>query len=108
MLGSIMSTHNCLKITQDGGYTNILGAPIQISGADTIKIYRNIYELTPELYKASSNPLYTGSTMKNDDDFLMLYNISKDVSYTGIRDRPSNRKKSSQYNSPKRSLKFRT
>ena len=30
--------------------------------------------------------------MKNDDDFLMLYNILKDVNNRGIRDRPSSRK----------------
>ena len=30
--------------------------------------------------------------MKNDDDFVMLYNILKDVKYTGNGDRPSNRK----------------
>ena len=52
MLVSLMSSHNSLKITQDGGYTIILGVPIQISGADTIKINDNVYELTPELYKA--------------------------------------------------------
>ena len=34
--------------------------------------------------------------MNNDDDFIMLYNILKDVNYTGNRDRPSNRKNSSQ------------
>ena len=53
---------------------------------------KNIYELTPEVKKALSNPLYTGNTMNNDDDFLMLYNILKDVNYKGIGDRPSNRK----------------
>ena len=31
--------------------------------------------------------------MNNDNDFLMLYNILKDVNYTGNGDRPSNRKK---------------
>ena len=49
MLGSLMSSHKSLKSTQDGGYTTILGVPIQISGPDTIKINGNIYELTPEV-----------------------------------------------------------
>ena len=39
MLGSLMNSKNSLKITQDeSGKANILGVPIQISGADTIKI----------------------------------------------------------------------
>ena len=75
------------------GRANILDTPIQVSEGDTIKINGNIYDLTSEVYKALLNPLYTGNTMKNDDDFLMLYNILKDVKYTGIGDRPSNRKK---------------
>ena len=89
MLGSLMSSHNSLKITKDGGYTNIFGVLIQISGADTIEINRKIYELTPEVFKALSNPLYTVNTMKIDDDFFMLYNILKDVNCTVITDRPS-------------------
>ena len=30
--------------------------------------------------------------MKNDDDFVMLYNILKDIGYTGNKDRRSDRK----------------
>ena len=87
-----MNSHNSLKITKDEvGRAIFLGTPIQVSEGDTIKINGIIYELTPEVYKALSNPLYTGNTMKNND-FLMLYNILKDVQYTGNGDRPSNRK----------------
>ena len=90
MLGALMNSANSLCITQDeSGRATILDVPIQILGADTIKTKENIYELTPEVYKALSNPLYTGNTMNNDDDFLMLYNIIRDVVYTGIGDRPS-------------------
>ena len=92
MLGSLMSSHNFLKITQDGGYANILGVPIQISGADTIKINKIIYELTPEIYKALSSTAYTGNTMKNEDDILMMFNIVRDLAYTGVGDKKSNRK----------------
>ena len=103
MLGSLMSSHNSLKIIQNESKTaSILGVPIQISGPDTIKIKENIYELTPEVYKALSNPIYTGKTMKIDDDFSMLYNILKDIKYTGIKDRPSNRKTFFTINLPKR------
>ena len=52
MIGSLINSKNSLKITQDElGRANILSVPIQISGADTIKIDENIYELTPEIYK---------------------------------------------------------
>ena len=92
MLGSLMNSRNSLKITQDEfGHANILGVPIPISEGDTIKIDKNIYELTPEVYKALSQPLYTCETKKNDDDFLMLHNVLKDVNYTGRGGRPSNR-----------------
>ena len=40
--------------------------------------------------------------MNNDDDFLMLYKILKDVKYTGSVDRPSNRKKSFNIDLPKK------
>ena len=92
MIGSLMRSHNSLKLIQDeSGRGTILGVPIQIS-SNSIKINEKIYKLTPEVYKALSNPLYTGNTMKNDDDFLMLYNILKDVNYRSYKDRPSNRK----------------
>ena len=103
MLGSLMSSHNSLKIVQDESKrASILGVPIQISGPDTIKIKDNIYELTPQVYKALSNPLYTGKTMKNDNGFLMLYNILKDLGYAGVKDRPSNRKSFFTIDLPKR------
>ena len=102
MLRSLMRSHKSLKIIQDeSGRATILGVPFQISGVDTIKINETIYELTPEVHKALSNPLYTGNTMNNDDEFLMLYIILKDVNHTGNRDRPSNRKNFSQKNFPK-------
>ena len=44
MLGALMNSANSLKIIQDDlGRANILGAPIQISQGDTIKINENIY-----------------------------------------------------------------
>ena len=61
MIGSLMRSKNSLKITQDESRrANILVVPIQISGADTIKINENIYELTPEIYEALSDTGYTG------------------------------------------------
>ena len=107
MLGSLMKSKNSLKITQDkSGKANILGVPIQISGSDIIKINENSYNLTPEVDKALSNPLYTGNTMKNDNDFVMLYNILKDIKYTGNGDRPSNRKNFFTIELPKKVSEF--
>ena len=93
MIGSLMRSKNSLRITQDESHrANILGVPIQISGADTIKINENIYELTPEIYKALSDTGYTGKDMKNESDILMMNNIIRDLRYTGRDDRDSKRK----------------
>ena len=82
MLGSLMNSRNSLKITQDeSGRANILGAPIQISEGDTIKINENVYELTPEIYKAFTYTTYSGNTMKDENDILMMYNIIRDLGY---------------------------
>ena len=92
MLGSLMNSRNSLKITQDeSGRATILGIPIQISG-HTIKINENIYELTPEIYKALTYPTYDGKTMKNENDILMMNNIIRDIGYTDAGDRDSKRK----------------
>ena len=93
MLGSIMNSRNSLKITQDEtGRANILGVSIQISEGDTIKINENVYELTPEMYKALTYTTYNGRTMKDENDILMMYNIIRDLGYNGIGDRDSKRK----------------
>ena len=90
MLGSLMNSKNSLKITQDeSGKANFLGKPIQISGADTMKINENIYELTPEIYNALSDSGYTGKTMKKGSDILMMNSIIRDLGYTGVDDRDS-------------------
>ena len=76
MIGSLRNSRNSLKISQDeSGRANILGVPIQISEGDTKKINGNIYELTPEIYKALTYSTYTGNTMKDENDILMMYNI---------------------------------
>ena len=87
-----MTSRNSLKFTQDElGHANILGVPIQISECDTIKINENICELTPEIYKALTYATYTGNTMKNEKDTLMMYKTVRDQGYTGIGDRDSKR-----------------
>ena len=93
MIGSLMNSRNSLKITQDeSGRANILGVPIQISEGNTIKINENVNELTPEIYKALTYTTYTGNTMKDENDILMMYNIIRDIGYNGIGDRDSKRK----------------
>ena len=93
MIGSLMNSRNSLKITQDeSGKANILGVPIQITESDTIKINENVYELTPEIYKSLTYTTYTGNTMKDENDILMMFNIIRDLGYNGIGDRDSKRK----------------
>ena len=91
-LGRLMASANSLKIDSSPSGATILGIPIIISGGDTIRIKDNDYELTPEIYKALSHTGYDGTTMKNENDILMLNNIIKDIGYTGIDDRESKRK----------------
>ena len=91
-LGRLMSSSNSLRIKPSPyGATN-LGVPIITLGGDRIQIKDNIYDLTPEIYKALSYTGYTGNTMKDDADILMMKNIKNDLGYTGIRDYPSKRK----------------
>ena len=67
----------------------ILGVPIYILGGDKLRLRDNDYELTPEIYKALS---YTGRTMNNENDFLMMNNIIRDIVDTSREDRDSKRK----------------
>ena len=92
-VGRLMSSLNSLKITASSSGPTILEVPIYTLGGDRIQIKDNIYDLTPEIYKALSDTGYTGEKMKNENDILMMYNIINDLGYTGIRDKPSKRKK---------------
>ena len=91
-LGRLMSSANSLKIKSSPSGATILGVPIITLGGDKLRIRGNDYELTPELYKALSYTGYTGETLKNENDILMLYNIIRDLGYTGIGDIKSKRK----------------
>ena len=91
-LGSLMSSLNSVKIKPSPSGATVLGVPIYTLGGNNLRIRDNVYELTPEIYKALSYTGYTGKTMKNENDILMMYNIINDLGYTGIGDRPSNRK----------------
>ena len=88
-LGRLMSSANSLKIKSTPSGATILGVPINTLGGDRIQIKDNIYDLTPEIYKALSYTGYDGETMKNENDILMLNNIIRDLGYTGIGDHKS-------------------
>ena len=91
-LGRLMSSLNSLKITASSSGPTILGVPIYTLGGDRIQIKDNVYDLTPEIYKALSYTGYDGKTKKNEYDILMLNNIMRDLGYTGIGDHKSFRK----------------
>ena len=91
-LGRLMSSSNSLKIKPSPSGATILGVPINTLGGDRIQMKDNLYDLTPEIYKALSYTGYTGNTMKNEADVLMMNNIKNDFGYTGLRDYPSKRK----------------
>ena len=58
-----------------------------------MRIRDNTFDLTPEIYKAISSTGYTGRTMKNENDISLTNKILRDLGYTGMGDRSSNRKK---------------
>ena len=91
-LGRLMSSSNSLKITHTPSGATILGVPINTLGGDRIQIKDNIYDLTPEIYKALSFTGFPGNTMKNENDILMLNNVIRDLGYAGIGDIKSERK----------------
>ena len=90
-LGRLMSSANSLRKTPTTSGAQILGVNIITLVGDRIQIKDNIYDLTPEIYKALSYTGYDGKNLKNEDDILMLYNIMRDIGYTGIGDYPSKR-----------------
>ena len=91
-IGSLMSSSNSLRIKPSPSDATILGVPITTLGGDKLRIRDTDHKLTPETYKALSYTGYTGKTMKNENDILMMNNITNDLGYTGVRDKPSNRK----------------
>ena len=91
-LGILMPSLNSLKIKPSPCGATILGVPIYTLGGDKLRIRDNVYELTPEIYKALSYTGYTGESPKKASDFLMMNNIIRDLNYTGDGNKPSKRK----------------
>ena len=87
-----MSSSNSLRIKTSPSGLAIPGVPIITLGGDRIQIKDNVYDLTPKIYKALSYTGYTGNTMKNEADILMLNNNIRDLGYTDVGDYKSYRK----------------
>ena len=76
-LGRLMSSFKSLRTKPSPSDATILGVPIVTLSGDRIQINEKIYDLTPEKYKALYYTAYTGNTMKNEADILMMNNINK-------------------------------
>ena len=80
-----MSSKKFLRIDQnkrtDGASIN--GIPVLILGGDSVKTKDDVYEISPEIFRALSSTGYTGETMKSEKDILMMIKILGDVYYTG-------------------------
>ena len=85
-LGRLMSSPNCLQIKASSSGPTTLEVPIYTLGGDKLRIRGNDYDLIPEIYKALSFTGYTGKSMKNASDILMMKIILNDLGYTGIGD----------------------
>ena len=91
-LRRLMFSANSLNIKSTPSGATSLGIPIYTLGGDRLQIRDNVYDLTTEIYKALSFTGYTGNTMTNENDILMLNNIIRDLGYTGIGDHTSKRR----------------
>ena len=93
MLGSLMTSRNSSKITRDEfRQPNILCVNIQISGGDKTSKKHRMFDLSPEIYKTLSSTSYTGKTMQDENDILMMNINLNDLGYTSIGDKTSKRK----------------
>ena len=91
-LGYLMASLNSPKFQKSRSGSTNLGVPIYTLGGDRLQIRDNVYDLTPEIYKALFLTGYTGKIMKKESDIIMIKNIINDLGYTGIGDRNSKRK----------------
>ena len=90
----LKNTNTSLKLNknEDGDY-KILDTIIKPMGHDKILVNGNIYEFSPEIYKALSRTSYRGKSMKNEDDKKTLYNFLRDIEYDGRFDPKTSQKK---------------
>ena len=70
-----MNSENSLKLIPDDSVrASILGFPI-----NTYPINDSVYDLTPEIYKALSYTGYTGNTMIEESNLLLMNNTIGDL-----------------------------
>ena len=91
-LGRLMSSANSLRIKSSPSGASILGVLIYTLVGEKLRIRDNDYEIPPEIDNALSYTGYTGKTMKNENDILMMNNIINYLGYTGDGDRDSKTK----------------
>ena len=90
----LSESSNSLKLNTDkNDNLSILDTPLKSLGGDRVQVYDNIYEFTPQIHKALSNPSYTGKSMRDENDRRNLYNFLTDIRYTGLGDEKTNQKK---------------
>ena len=77
-----MASSNSVRIKPSQSGATFLGVPIKTLGGDRIQTKDIIYDITPEIYKVLYHRGYTGKTMKNENDILMMKNIINDLGYT--------------------------
>ena len=91
-LRKIMSSTNSLRIKSFPSGASILGVALNTLGSDKLRKRDKDYELTLEIYKASSHTGYTGKSTENEKDIFMMNNILRDLGYTGVGRKKLNRK----------------
>ena len=79
-------------LQDDLGRASCLGIPVYTLGGDRLQLNDIVYALTPETYKALFATSYSGKIMKEESKILMMNNVMRDLGYTSVGDRPSNRK----------------
>ena len=67
-----------------------------------MKIKDNVYDFTPEIHKALHQEDVQAQKCRKDSDVLMYHNFMKDVGYTVIRDKSSERKTFTLEDPPKK------
>ena len=65
-LGSVFTSSSSLDMKSFPSGERSNGVPIYTMGGATIRIFENVYELTPEIRKALSSTAYTGRSLKKN------------------------------------------
>ena len=91
-LGRLRSSPNSLRRKPSSSGATVHGVSIYNLEGDKFRIRGKEYDLNPEIFEALSLTGYTGATMTDENDNLMMYYILNDSGYTGIDETDSKRK----------------